>query len=65
MNQVMKPLVGQGGQVGFSGPGAAQTADGVLDAAFLPGGVKVTEEGLNAEGMEAMMRGELRPIVEW
>ena len=64
MNQVMKPLVGQGGQVGFAGEGAAQAADGVLDAAFLPGGVKVTEEGLNAEGMEAVMKGELRPIVE-
>ena len=60
----MKPLVGQGGQVGFAGQGAAQAADGVLDAAFLPGGVTVTEEGLNADGMEAVMRGELRPIVE-
>ena len=64
VNQVMNPLVGQGRQVGFTGQGATQAADGVLDAAFLPGGVKVTEEGLNAEGMEAMMRGELRPIVE-
>ena len=64
MNQVMKPLVGQGGQVGFAGEGAAQAADGVLDAAFLPGGVKVTEEGLDAEGMEVMMRGEFGAVVE-
>ena len=64
MNQVMKPLVGQSGQVGFTRQRAAQAADGVLDAAFLPGGVKVTEEGLDAEGMEVMMRGEFGAVVE-
>ena len=64
VNQVMKPLVGEGGQVGFTGLGAAQTADGVFDAAFLPGGVGVAEEGLDAEGMEVVMRGEFGAVVE-
>ena len=64
VNQVMNPLVGQGGQVGLTRPGAAQAADGVLDAAFLPGGVTVTEEGLDAAGMEVVMRGEFRAVVE-
>ena len=36
----------------------------MFDPALLPGDVRVTEEGLNAEGMEMVMAGELRAIVE-
>ena len=60
----MKPLSRQGSQIGLAGQGAAQAADGMFDAALLPGGVRVTEEGLNAAGMEMVMAGELGAIVE-
>ena len=60
----MKPLSRQGSQIGLAGQGSTQAADGVFDAALLPGGVRVAEEGLDAEGMEVVMAGELRAIVE-
>ena len=56
-----KPSDRQGGQVGLARQGAAQATDGVLDATFLPG---FAEEGLEAEGMELVMLGELGAVVE-
>ena len=41
------------GEVGFARQEAAHAADGVLDAAFLPGGVGIAEEGLDARGCAA------------
>ena len=60
----MKPLSRQGSQIGFARQGAAQAADGMFDPALLPRGVRVTEEGLDAEGLEVVMAGELGAIVE-
>ena len=36
----------------------------MFNPALLPGGVRVAEKGLDAEGMEVVMAGELRAIVE-
>ena len=42
---------GQGIEVGTSGQLTAQTANGVFDAALLPGRVGIAEPGLNAEAL--------------
>jgi hypothetical protein len=52
------------GQVGFAGDEAAQTADGVLDAAFLPRCMGVAEERLHQEALQGKMSGELGAVVE-
>ena len=36
----------------------------MFDLTLLPGGVRVAEKGLDAEGMEVVMAGELRAIVK-
>ncbi len=63
-HELSKSLVGHRREVGLARQGAAHPSDGVLDAALLPRRVGVTEEGLDAEGMESMMPGELGAVVE-
>ena len=64
LHQLSKPIVRQGGQVGLARQGAAQATDGVLDATLLPRRAGIAEEGLEAEGMELVMLGELGAVVE-
>ena len=64
VNQLMKPLIRQGSNIGRAGQRPAQAADGVFDSPRLPGGVRVTEERLGPESMEVVMAGELRAIVK-
>ena len=64
LNQMRKVFIGESHQVGLAGQGPAQAADGVFDAALLPGRVGLTEEGLEAESMEGIMPRKLRPVIE-
>ena len=58
-------VLGEGSEVCFSGQGSAQASDGVLDAAFLPGGMGLAEERLDAEGLgEVGVLSELGSVVE-
>ena len=62
--EVLDLVMGEGSEVCFAGQGSAQASDGVLDA-FLPGGMGLTEERLDAEGMgEAGVLSELGSVVE-
>jgi hypothetical protein len=54
----------QGREVGLARDKAAHAADGVLDATFLPGRVRVAEEGLDREPVQPSMAGELGAIIE-
>ena len=54
----------EGGEVGFARHEAAHPADGVLDAAFLPGRVGVAKEGFDREAVQGSMAGELGAVVE-
>ena len=52
-------------EVSFAWQRASQAADGVFDAAFLPGTVGIAEEGFDAEGfVESVMLGEFVSIIE-
>ena len=64
LNQMRKVFIGESHQVGLAGQGPAQAADGVFDAALLPGRVGLTEEGFEAERMEGIMPRKLRPVIE-
>ena len=64
LHQLRKPFRRHGREVGLAGQPAAQASDGVFDAALLPGGMGVTEERLDAEGMELVMAGEFGAVVE-
>ena len=64
LDQARKVLIREGHQVGLARQGPAQAADGVFDAALLPGRVGLTEEGLEAERMEGIMPREFRPVIE-
>src|SRR5205823_7672500 len=58
-------ILGDYGEVGFSGQRAAQSADGVFDAAFLPGRVRIAEESLKAAwNGEFVVQCELGTVVE-
>src|SRR5487761_985393 len=47
------------------GQDASESADGVFDAALLPGGVRITEEGFESEALpQAVVVGELGSVVE-
>ncbi len=59
-----EPGGGQGRQVGLAGDEATHSSDGVLDAALLPGCVRIAEEGLDRETMQRQMTGELGAVVE-
>ena len=55
----------ESGEIGFAREVAAQAADRIFDAAFLPGLVGVAEESEQAEASgEVMMQGELGAVVE-
>jgi len=54
----------QCGEIGLAGDEAPHAADGVFDAALLPGCMGIAEEGRHAEGVEAVVAGELGAIVE-
>nr|WP_141133922.1 hypothetical protein [Sphingopyxis indica] len=60
---------GVGGQVveaGFSGEVSTEATDGVFDAAFLPWGVRIAEEGLDSElPFDAVMAGKFGAIAHW
>jgi hypothetical protein len=52
-------------EVCFPGQSTSHASNGILDAAFLPGGMGVAEEGLEAEAtVEPVMLGELGAVVE-
>jgi hypothetical protein len=51
-------------EIGFAWDEASHSADGVFDAAFLPGGVGIAEEGFQVEAVKAGVAGELGAIVE-
>jgi len=54
----------EGAEVGLAGNVAAHAADGVFDAALLPGRVGVAEVGLDVERMQFVVAGELGAVVE-
>jgi hypothetical protein len=60
----MEAPIGKGCEVGLARNETAQTADGVFDAALLPGRVGVAEEGFDGEAVKPAMTGELSAIVE-
>ena len=62
--QLRKALIGHFRQVGLARQHASHASDGVLDAALLPGGVGVAEEGLDAQVVEAVVTREFGAIVE-
>src|SRR3546814_8827862 len=52
-------------EAGFSGEVSTEATDGVFDAAFLPWGVRIAEEGLDSElPFDAVMAGKFGAIVE-
>jgi hypothetical protein len=63
-DQVSKAAVWQCGEVGFAGHEAPHPADGVLDAALLPGRVGIAKEGVDRQAVQPMMAGELGAVVE-
>ena len=53
------------GKIGFARQGAAHAQDSVFDTAFLPGCVRVAEEGLDAElVVKCEVLGELGAVIE-
>jgi len=54
----------EGGEVGLARDEAAHAADGVFDAALLPGRMRIAEEGLDGEAVQQQMTGELGAVVE-
>ena len=59
-----EPCGREGCQIGLAWDEAAHPADSVLDAAFLPGCVRIAEEGLDREAVQRQMTGELGAVVE-
>jgi hypothetical protein len=51
----------EGVEVGGSGEVSSEASDGVFDAAFLPGAVRVAEEGVEAD---LVVFGELGSVIE-
>jgi hypothetical protein len=51
-------------EIGPAGDEAAHAADGVLDAAFLPGSMGVAEERLHQKALQGKVRCELGAVVE-
>ncbi len=51
-------------KIGFAWHEAAHPADRILDAALLPWGVRIAEEGLDREAVERQVTGELGAVVE-
>jgi hypothetical protein len=63
-DEVAKSAVRERSEVGFAGDEAAHSADGVLDAAFLPGRVGIAEERLDRQAAQCEVACELSAIVE-
>ncbi len=59
-----KPRLWHHRAVGLAGQSPAQPANGILHSALLPRGVGIAEEGLDTQLVEAVMAGELGPVVE-
>ena len=54
-----------GVEVGLARQCASQASDGILDAPFLPGAMRIAKEGFDAEGLvKPVMFGELGSVVE-
>lgn len=49
----------------MQGDEAAYAADGVLDAAFLPGRMRIAEEGRDREIVPRQVTGELGAVAHW
>lgn len=64
LDQLGEALRGDFRQIGLSRQHPSHPSDGVLDTAFLPGGVGIAEESLDIERMEFVVQGELSAIVE-
>jgi hypothetical protein len=62
--QGVESLIWQEDEVGLARQEAAHAADGIFDAALLPGSIAVAEEGLKAEPVQQAMTGELGAVVE-
>ena len=58
---LLDAILGDEVEIGFAWEDASESADGVFDAALLPGRVSVAEEGLDAE---LIVECELGTIVE-
>src|ERR1043166_8164657 len=56
--------VWEGSEIGFARDEAAHPADGIFDAALLPGCVGIAEEGLDRELMQCEVAGELGSVIE-
>ncbi|WYJ35927.1 hypothetical protein HAP54_000029815 [Bradyrhizobium sp. 2S1] len=54
----------EGCEVGFARDEAPHSTDRILDAALLPGRVRIAEEGLDREAVQRRVAGELGAIVE-
>ncbi|MHC2338437.1 hypothetical protein ACVIW0_007726 [Bradyrhizobium sp. USDA 4454] len=54
----------EGREIGFARNEAAHPTDRILDAALLPGRVRIAEEGLDREAVQLQVTGELGAIVE-
>src|SRR5882672_10406518 len=65
VDEMIELLLGDQGKIGFSGQRSSQASDGILDAALLPGCVRLAEEGPHSElGAEGAVQGELGAVVE-
>lgn len=67
---VKRQCIGEGGglrgcEIGLAWDEAAYAADGVLDAAFLPGRMRIAEEGRDREIVPRQVTGELGAVAHW
>jgi hypothetical protein len=67
---VKRQCIGEGGglrgcEIGLAWDEAAYAADGVLDAAFLPGRMRIAEEGRAREIVPRQVTGELGAVAHW
>jgi hypothetical protein len=60
----LESLVREGCEVGFAWHEASHSADGVFDAALLPGRVGITEESTDGEAVQRAMSCKLGAVVE-
>src|SRR5688572_3609480 len=63
--EAVELFAGEAVEVGGPGQVSSEAADGVFDAAFLPGAVGIAEEGLDTKLLvELVVPGELGAVVE-
>jgi len=63
-DEVSEAAVWECGEVGFAGHEASHPADGILDAALLPGRVGIAKESVDRQAVQPMMAGKLGAVVE-